>query len=237
MKKMLALLGFLLVSFSASFAQNDTSANLDRNFKRGYHLRTTGYLFSTNLSLVWMTNMQQFLKPLNLSDESQLIGSIPFEAGVRFGDWFFNLNTAFPGVLGDDFKPNLTTASLLVERTVFKSRNYRFNVGGGASLYEYSLSIVQNEPDRQVAFQDLLNTTFKSTPYIYNRGGAIEVSMSLSNREKKSISFGNCFRLGYRHGFKSYRWKSKSFQLLDAPVDNLNMLYFQYMISISRNSN
>lgn len=77
-----------------------------------------------------MTNMQQFLKPLKLTGESQLIGSIPFEAGVRFGDWFFNLNTAFPGVLGDDFKPTMTTASLLVERTVLKSRNYRFNVGG-----------------------------------------------------------------------------------------------------------
>lgn len=237
MKKMLALIGFLLVSFSVGMAQNDTSANLDHTFKRGYHLRTTGYLFGTNLSLVWMTNMQQFLKPLKLSGESQLIGSIPFEAGVRFGDWFFNLNTALPGILGDDFKPTMTTASLLVERTVFKSRNYRFNVGGGASFYEYNLSIVQDEPDRKVAFQDLLNTTFKSTPYIYNRGGAVEVSMSLSNREKKPISIGNCFRLGYRHGFKSYRWKSKSFQLLDAPVDNLNMLYFQYMISISRNHN
>jgi hypothetical protein len=105
----------------------------------------------------------------------------------------------------------------------------------GASFYEHNLTIIQDEPDLQVSLDDLLNTRFKSTPIIFNRGAAMDFVLSLSNREKKKISLENCFRLGYRHGFQRYPWRSDSFELTQASPDQLNMVYFQYLISLSRN--
>ncbi|HOY16600.1 MAG TPA: hypothetical protein PLC89_04875 [Haliscomenobacter sp.] len=237
MKQMILLAAIVLTFKVAGIAQTDSITNPNREFKHGYFLRTSSFFFSTNLSAIWLKNMQQFLKERDLAKDTRYVINIPFETGFRFNDWFFSLNMAITTpFFGDDaFNPKMFTTTMHTERTVFKTRNYRFNVGLGASLYQYAISIQQEEPDRQVNFNDLLNTTFRRTPVLSNRGGAFDVAVSLTNREKRPISIENCFRLGYRRGFKRYKWKSESFQLINAPSDQLDMIYFQYLVSISRN--
>lgn len=235
MKRTCFLMGVLLMVSAPSFAQTDTTSQSIPVFKKSVYLRSTAFLFNANLNAIWLSNMQQVLKAKDFASESRYTGSIPFEAGVRFQDWAFSTNVALPVSLGDAFHPKMVTISLFAERAVFKSRNFRLNVGAGASLYEYSFILVQDEPNRQVGFQDLFTTSFLSTPVITNKGGAFDVTVSLSNREKKPVSVGNCFRIGYRRGFTDYQWKSQSFDLVGAPKDQLDMLYFQYLISLSKN--
>ncbi len=235
MNKISFLIGVLILLLNPMFAQTDTTSQSIPVFKKSVYLRSTAFLYSLNLSSIWLRNMQQVLKTKDFASESRYTGSIPFEAGVRFQDWAFSTNVTLPVSLGDAFNPKMVTISLFAERSVFKSRNFRLNVGAGASLYEYSFVLIQDEPNRQVGFQDLFTTSFLSTPVISNKGGAFDVTVSLSNREKKPVSVGNCFRLGYRRGFTSYQWKSQSFDLLGAPKDQLDMVYFQYLISLSKN--
>jgi hypothetical protein len=235
MKQTCLLIGALLIIVAPSFAQTDTMSQSIPVFKKSVYLRSTAFLYSVNLNSIWLSNMQHVLKTKDFASESRFTGSIPFEAGVRFQDWAFSTNVTLPVSLGDAFHPKMVTISLFAERAVFKSRNFRLNVGAGASLYEYSFILVQDEPNRQVGFQDLFTTSFLSTPVISNKGGAFDVTVSLSNREKKPVSVGNCFRIGYRRGFTDYQWKSQSFDLLGAPKDQLDMVYFQYLISLSKN--
>jgi len=235
MKQICLLVGALLMVLTSSFTQTDTLSQSVPVFKKSAYLRSTAFLYSVNLNAIWLSNMQQVLKTKDFAGESRYTGSIPFEAGVRFQDWAFSTNVSLPVSLGDVFHPQMVTISLFAERSVFKSRNFRLDVGAGASLYEYSFILVQDEPNRQVGFQDLFTTSFLSTPVISNKGGAFDVTVSLSNREKKPVSVGNCFRIGYRRGFTDYRWKSQSFDLLGAPKDQLDMVYFQYLISLSKN--
>lgn len=234
MNKISFLIGALLLLLNPMFGQTDTTSQSIPVFKKSVYLRSTAFAFNLNLSLAWLSNMQQVLKTRNFASESRYIGSIPFEAGVRFKDWMFSTNVSIPFSIGDAFHPKMTTLALFAERSVFKSRNFRLNVGAGASMYEYSFILVQDEPNRQIGFQDLFTTSFLTTPVISNKGGAFDVTVSLSNREKKPVSVGNCFRIGYRRGFTDYQWKSQSFDLLGAPKDQLDMVYFQYLISLSK---
>lgn len=235
MKQICMLIGALLMVLAPSFAQTDTTSQSIPVFKKGVYLRSTAFLYSVNLNSIWLSNMQEVLKTKDFASESRYTGSIPFEAGVQLKDWAISTNVSLPISLSDAFHPKMLTISLFAERSVFKSRNFRLNVGAGASLYEYSFILVQDEPNRQVGFQDLFSTSFLSTPVISNKGGAFDVTVSLSNREKKTVSVGNCFRIGYRRGFTDYQWKSKSFDLLGSPKDQLDMVYFQYLISLSKN--
>jgi len=235
MKQTCLLIGALLIVLAPSFAQTDTASKPIPVFKKGVYLRTTTFLYTANLSVIWLRNMQRVLKSQDYTNTSRLTGSMPFEAGVRLQDWMFDINVALPFSLGEVSNPKMLSASLFAERSIVKSRNYRLNIGVGASMYEYSFTFIKDEPNRKVNFQDLFTTSFLSTPVISNKGGAFDVTVSLSNREKKPVSVGNCFRLGYRRGFTSYQWKSLSFDLLDAPKDQLDMVYFQYLISLSKN--
>lgn len=235
MKQTCLLIGALLIVLAPSFAQTDTTNHSIPVFKKGVYLRTTSFLYTTNLSVIWLRNMQQVLKTNGYTTAARLTGSIPFEAGVRLQDWIFDINVAIPVSFGEVFYPKMLTASLFAERSIVKSRNFRLNVGLGASMYEYSFIFTKDEPNRKVNFQDLFTTSFLSTPVISTKGGAFDVTVSLSNREKKPVSVGNCFRIGYRRGFTDYQWKSQSFNLLGAPKDQLDMVYFQYLISLSKN--
>lgn len=235
MKRSILSILSLLIGLNFVLAQQDSTQQEAQNYRRATYFRTTSQVINTNLGAVWLPNMQRFLREEELAKNLVLVSSVPFEAGVRIQDWFYSVHVALPLQLTDDSRTRLTTATLMVEHSVFKSRNYRLNLGLGASLYEYSFALLREEPELDVALQDLGDTRFLSSPDIKTRGGAFDLSVSLINREKKKIALANCFRLGYRLGFGNYGWKSDFFTLRDAPKDRMNMLYFSYLISISRN--
>lgn len=110
---------FILIAFgtlSGTFAQSDSIPQ----YKLGTYLRTTGFVFNANWSIVWLKNMQTFLKAKDLARYSGLLSSIPFDAGVRVQDWFFTVNLAVPALWDNDSNSKMTSLSLLVERSFFK---------------------------------------------------------------------------------------------------------------------
>ncbi|AEE48042.1 hypothetical protein [Haliscomenobacter hydrossis] len=233
MKKLLCLTGFLLLTFSSLKAQVDSIQSIPLEIKKGSFARI-GF-FGSTFNCIWMNHMHSFLKKNDFEGLFNNPFTIPFEGGFRLNNWFAGFKIEVPTYDFERLENKLNIRALFVERSVIKTRNYRFNVGLGVSQFDYSIAFTQKEPTRQVDFDDLLYSNFNTSPRLRNTGGAYDFFISYMHREKRKIAIADYVRVGYRKGFKAYSWKTDYFQLLDAPMDQLDMVYFQYMISISRN--
>jgi hypothetical protein len=240
MKKTLCLF-FGLFLFAATLnGQVDSAYNEPAVFKNSFILRVSYYY--ANFGILSLPNMQQVLKSgqINTSGNFGFVQSLPFELGWRYQDWFFNMNISLPLASTyrsnkDNFNKRFTFGSLTLERSVFKSHNYRVNAFLGAGYYEYAFSYGRSEANRQVATPDLFTSNFAVSPELYNQGGMLNFGVSLLNQERKRVSIGTCIRAGYCLGFDTYAWKARTVSIVNAPRDRLGLFYLQALLSISRN--
>lgn len=240
MKKTLYLF-FALFLFAARLnGQVDSAYSEPAVFKSSFFLRTSYYY--ANFGILSLPNMRQVLKSsqINTSGNLGFVQFIPLELGFRYQDWFLGLNLSLPiasnyNTQSDNFNKRFSFGSLTLERTVFKSHNYRVNAFLGAGYYEYAFSYGRSEANRQVATPDLFTSNFAVSPEIYNQGGMLNFGVSLLNQERKRVSVGTCIRAGYCLGFDTYAWKARTVSILNAPRDRLGLFYLQALLSISRN--
>lgn len=240
MKKTLYHLVIFLFFTSSLQGQVDSAYNEPAVFKSSFFIRSTYYF--ANFGILSFPNMQQVLKSgqINTSGDFSFVQSLPLELGWRYQDWFLGLNISLPLVSTNrsnkyNFNKRFYSASVSLERSVFKSRNYRINAFLGAGYYEYAFSYGRREENRQVATPDLFASNFAVSPEIYNQGGGINFGVSLLNQERKRVSVGTCIRAGYCLGFDNYAWKARTVSIINAPRDRLGMFYLQALLSISRN--
>jgi hypothetical protein len=219
------------------YAQNDSTGAVPPVWKRGFFLRTSIQLPSS-IGFVQLRNMRRFLDNNTLSGDrrgpfraSQSVAEI----GTRIRHWSVLISIAYPSIDPGDDNFTLHNAGIAVERTVFQSRNYRIDLGVGSTVYVCGLRIEEPEPKRKIVFSDLPNTDFNTTPVITNLGGALDVYVSLAQREKRRTTAGGITRIGYRHGVSNRAWESFAFDLVEAPTDRLRMFYIQGLLYISRN--
>jgi hypothetical protein len=240
MKKTLYLF-FGLFLFAATLSgQVDSAYSEPAVFKRGFFFRSSYYF--ANFGILSMPNMQQVLKSgqVNTSASMGFVQFLPLEFGLRLHDWYLCINSSLPIASNyptnkDNFNKRFSMGSLSVERSIFRSRNYRLNACLGVGYYEYAFSYGRTEGNRQVATPDLFTSNFAVSPDIYNQGGMLNFGVSLLNLERKRVSVGTYIRAGYCLGVDTYAWKARTVSIINAPSDRLGLFYFQALLSISRN--
>lgn len=225
-----AAIGLVFMAASAFAQMNIDTLN---DFKKGTYARLG--MVATSLNYVWMNQMDAFLKRQDFDGYFGLVQTIPFEAGFRFKDWFLNTKVELPIFISSYNEQRFFLAELALEKSFAQNRNFRFNAGLGGGFYSYHLELKQNEDDLEVDFGNLFNTRYGSVPGLYNSGGALDVYLAFTHKEKRKVSVAHYVRAGYRRGFRAYPWKADYFNLSNAPADRLDIFYLQMLISLSRN--
>ncbi|SFQ83256.1 hypothetical protein [Hymenobacter arizonensis] len=195
------------------------------------------------LALTSTPNMQAFFRQNSIKRDSPLD---PFVYG-NFGGRYKRLKLLFDGGYGVNlFQPNEKDARV-VRRTyalsggatlgydVLNTRNRRLylNVGVGQLNYEYA---VINRTTQPVVFQNQPQyNPAGNIPSLQFRNDYWDINVEFSQREKRSRSIANVFRVGYRRGWQANAWRSGAFSLLEAPQDRISQFYFQAGLYVSGN--
>jgi hypothetical protein len=238
MKKWTCCLFAVFFITTISYAQIDSLLQQLKRFENGIFFRSISLVPVTSGGLIYFPHLQELIKTAQLGNPKfyNFIFNNPFEIGIRSNDWFYSLNASLPAFSGGKhFNQRLGSAMFGIEKTMFQNDNYRANFYLGAGYYAYAFSFSKNEPNRQVAFQNLFKTSFLVTPDLKNRGAMLNIGVVLAHREKSKTAIGSYLRLGYWWGLQKSPWKAGTITIVEAPRDRMGLLYLQLLVTISRN--
>ncbi|MEL6254047.1 MAG: hypothetical protein AAFR87_18710 [Bacteroidota bacterium] len=121
--------------------------------------------------------------------------------------------------------------------SVWQNRNTAFLLRLGIGGYESAHEISSFRNVAQLDFENLFpNESSPSTTLIFNQNTFVDIGLEWWRGVAKSpTSFGETIRIGYRRGLKANRWEASGRNFVNAPVDRMGEVYFQFGFSIGYN--
>lgn len=121
--------------------------------------------------------------------------------------------------------------------SVWQNRNSALllRLGFGGAGYSYQIRSLQNIGE--VDFENLFSgDNSASSSLIYHEDEFLDISVEFwKGRAKSRGSFGEAFRVGYRHGFKETAWEALDTSSINAPLDRMGELYLHFCFHLGYN--
>ncbi|MDW3647203.1 MAG: hypothetical protein R8P61_09075 [Bacteroidia bacterium] len=121
--------------------------------------------------------------------------------------------------------------------SILQNRNTALLLRLGIGEFEAAHEITSFGNTDQLDFDQLFpDASSPKTTLIFNRNTFIDIGLEMwRGIAKSSTSSGETLRIGYRRGLKASRWEASGRRSINAPLDRMGEIYFQFGFSIGYN--
>lgn len=167
-----------------------------------------------------------------------------YDIGVRYKRFYAEIggakefgNSNIPAFSNDRFSVNSTFSMWWVDLgySVWQNRNSALllRLGIGQVVSSYDIRSLQNISP--VDFEDLLTGGGNSSTLIDHENTFLDISAEWwVGRAKSHTSFGEAIRIGYRRGINETAWEATDASTLNAPMDRMGQIYFNFSFHLGR---
>ncbi|MEM8888794.1 MAG: hypothetical protein AAGD28_12490 [Bacteroidota bacterium] len=121
--------------------------------------------------------------------------------------------------------------------SILQNRNDAFLLRLGLGEFEVAHEITSFRNTAQFDFEELVpNGSSPTSTRIFHRSTYVDIGIEYWRGVAKSpTSFGQTLRVGYRRGLKEESWEASGRTSVNAPLDRMGEIYFQFGFSIGYN--